>query len=214
MSDLIIHGVPQSSYVRTARMACEEKGVAHQVDPVLPGDIKARGLHPFGRIPAMTHGEVKLFETIAIALYVDGAFDGPSLQPSDRLERAQMAQWVSAINDTIYDAMVRRIVLQYIFPKGPEGQPDRSVIDPAVSQARDQLAALDAAIGARGFLVGASLSIADLFLAPVLFYLEKMPEGPGLLAGAPNVQRVFAGLAERPSFAATLPPPPGQASAA
>jgi hypothetical protein len=27
---VVIYGVPQSSYVRTARWTCEEKGVAHE----------------------------------------------------------------------------------------------------------------------------------------------------------------------------------------
>ena len=29
MSDVILYGPPQSTYVRTARMACEEKGVPY-----------------------------------------------------------------------------------------------------------------------------------------------------------------------------------------
>jgi glutathione S-transferase len=126
-----------------------------------------------------------------------------------------MVQWISAINDTIYDAMVRRIVLQYIFPRGADGQPDRAVIDPAVDQARDQLATLDQAYGSGTYLVGDGLTIADLFLAPILFYLEQIPEGRELFAAAPKVKRAFSAISERLSFTATLPPPPpGQASAA
>ena len=215
MSQVIIHGVPQSTYVRTARMVCEEKAIAYEVDPAMPGDMKGRGLHPFGRIPAMTHGEVRLFETAAIACYLDRAFQGPALQPEDPAALSRMVQWISAINDTVYDAMVRRIVLQYIFPRAPDGQPDRAVIDPAVAQARDQLATFDQAYGTGSYLVGGGLTIADLFLAPILFYLEQMPEGPELFAGAPNVKRAFSALSERPNFQATMPPPPpSEASAA
>jgi glutathione S-transferase len=215
MSQVIIHGMPQSTYVRTARMVCEEKAIAYELDPARPGDMKDRGLHPFGRIPAMTHGEVRLFETAAIACYLDRAFDGSALQPEDPVALSEMVQWISAINDTVYDAMVRRIVLQYIFPRGADGEPDRAVIDPAVAQARDQLATLDLAYGSGTYLVGSGLTIADLFLAPILFYLEQMPEGPEFFAAAPNVKRAFSVLCDRPSFSATLPPPPpGEASAA
>jgi glutathione S-transferase len=214
MSRVILHGVPQSTYVRTARMVCEEKAIAYELDPVLPGDMKDRGLHPFGRIPAMTHGEVRLFETAAIACYLDRAFEGPALQPEDPVELSRMVQWISAINDTIYDTMVRRIVLQYIFPRGADGQPDRAVIDPALAQARDQLATFDQAYGTGDYLAGGRLTIADLFLAPILTYLERIPEGPELFAAAPNVKRAFSVLCDRPSFSATLPPPPGEASAA
>ena len=111
MSQVILHGMPQSTYVRTARMVCEEKAIAYELDPAMPGDMKGRGLHPFGRIPAMTQGEIRLFETAAIACYLDRAFGGPTLQPEDPVELSEMVQWISAINDTIYDAMVRRIDL-------------------------------------------------------------------------------------------------------
>ena len=29
MTEIVLYGFPQSTYVRTARLACEEKGVAH-----------------------------------------------------------------------------------------------------------------------------------------------------------------------------------------
>ena len=42
--------------------------------------------HPYGRIPAMRHGDVELFESTAICAYVNGAFDGPSLVPGEYME--------------------------------------------------------------------------------------------------------------------------------
>ena len=33
MATLIIHGIPLSTYVRTCRMACLEKGVPYELDP-------------------------------------------------------------------------------------------------------------------------------------------------------------------------------------
>ena len=39
--------------------------------------------HPFGRIPAFEHDGFRLYETGAIARYVDEAFEGPALQPKD-----------------------------------------------------------------------------------------------------------------------------------
>ena len=65
------------------------------------------------------------------------------------------------------------------------------------------------------FLTFTDVLMRYLFLAPILAYLEQMPEGPALFAGAPNVQRAFAAISGRPSFQATMPPPPpGEASAA
>lgn len=208
MSDLVIHGFPLSTYVRTARMACVEKGVAYHLDPLPPGETRERDLHPFGKIPALSHGDLRLFETFAIVRYIDEAFEGPPLQPSEAVDRARMTQWISAINDTIYDAMIRRCVLQYAFPKGPDGQPDRAVIEPAAVETGAQIAILEAAYGGGPYLLGAELSLADLFLAPILFYLRQTPEGAAQLAKAPKVARGYEALAARRSFRETEPPPP------
>ena len=71
-----------------------------------------RELHPFGKIPAMRHGDVTLFETSAIARYIDETFPGPRLQPADPRERAVMNQWISACNHYFYSDVIRRYVLQ------------------------------------------------------------------------------------------------------
>ena len=55
-----LHGAAYSVYVRIARLALEEKGVAYRLDEV---DIFAEGgtdaahrrRHPFGKIPAFEH---------------------------------------------------------------------------------------------------------------------------------------------------------------
>ncbi len=206
MSALVIHGLPISTYVRTARMACVEKGVDYQLDPRRPGETRELGLHPFGKIPAMTNGQIKLFETSSIVRYIDEVFDGPPLQPADARARAVMNQWISAIKDVVFDAMVRRWYIRFYFLMGPEGTPDRSVIDPAIEQAREQVAALDAALAEGPFLAGGRLSLADLFLAPVVALLRGLPEGPAMLETAPNLARALAAMEARPSFAATLPP--------
>ena len=206
MTELVILGDPRSIYVRTARMALVEKGVDYRLQPAAPHSDEILAIHPFGRIPAMRHGDVELFEAAAICEYVDGAFDGPPLRPADVVERARMEQWISSFNDYLHPVMIRRYVLQYVFPKGPDGQPDRAVIDEAVPDIAKQFAILDKTYGGRNFLVGDTVTLADLFLAPTLFYISVMPEGESLLAGAPNLKRACAAMAERKSFADTLPP--------
>ena len=62
------------------------------------------------------------------------------------------------------------------------------------------LAALDKAYGTSDWLAGGALSMADLFVAPILAYVERMPEGPSLLAAVPNVRRAQATLRRRESF--------------
>ena len=83
MATLIIHGIPLSTYVRTCRMACMEKGVPYELDPVMPQSPEQLAMQPWGSVPAMTHGDVRMYESLAICNYIDSAFDGPPLQPAD-----------------------------------------------------------------------------------------------------------------------------------
>lgn len=212
---LTLLGDPRSSYTRTARMALAEKGLAYTLQPCAPHSPELLAVHPFGRIPALRDGEIALFETSAIVRYLDESFgSAATLLPGTPLARAQCEQWVSATSAYLYDCMVRRYVLQYIFPRGEGGQPDRAVIDGALKEMPAQLAALDRAYGAGDWLAGGALSMADLFVAPILAYVERMPEGPALLSAVPNVRRAQATLRQRDSFTRTDPSPPTEGAAA
>ncbi len=204
-ANVALLGDPRSTYTRTARMGLAEKGVRYALEVAGPTAPEVAAVHPFARIPAFRDGDLQLFETSAILRYVNEAFPGPSLLPGNIRDRARCEQWVSAINAYCYDAMVRRYVLQYVFPKGADGKPDRGVIDAALPQIARQLAIFDAAYGDKNLLAGANLSLADLFLAPILAYLSAMPEGKDLMKAAPNVARAQAVMRERASFRDTEP---------
>ena len=46
--------------------------------------------HPFGRVPAIQHGNFTLYETQAILRYLDDVFPEPALQPADAQPRARI----------------------------------------------------------------------------------------------------------------------------
>jgi glutathione S-transferase len=203
---LALLGDPRSSYVRTVRMALSEKGLAYTHESVAPRSEALLAINPFGRMPAFRDGDFALYETTAIVRYLDECFPGPSLLATNARQRATMEQWVSLINCHGYDAMVRRYVLQYVFPKGADGKPDRAVIDAAIPDIRAQLEVLDRAYGPRNVLAGDTVTMADLLFAPIVFYLGMFPETKALLAQLPNVTRAHAWIAARPSFRTTMPP--------
>jgi glutathione S-transferase len=76
-------------------MACEEKGIDYLLTEVELGAPEIFAIHPFGKMPVMRHGDVALFESKAIATYLDRSFSGPSLFPSEPLAAALVEQWVS-----------------------------------------------------------------------------------------------------------------------
>src|SRR6185436_13016570 len=83
MAELEIIGVAQSNYVWAVRIAATEKGVPYKFTPLRPNTAEVGAIHPFSKIPVMRHGDFELFESKAIATYIDRTFDGPALIPAD-----------------------------------------------------------------------------------------------------------------------------------
>lgn len=134
MSDVTIYGFPQSSYVRTTRLVCEEKGVSYDIEPMAPHSPELLAVQPHGYMPAIRHGDFVLYEAGAIARYIDEAFDGPPLQPGDIEARAQMNKWISAACHYYDRAMVREIVIQRLVVPSRGGTPDEEMIADCVMQ--------------------------------------------------------------------------------
>lgn len=204
-ANLALSGDPRSTYTWSVRIALAEKGLHYEMVERAPHSAEQVLLHPFGRIPALRDGDFVLFETSAIVRYLDECFPEPVLIPASVRARARAEQWVSATSSYLYDAMIRRYVLQYLFPKGPGGEPDAGVIAAARVEITRYLAILDDAYGEHNAITGETFSIADLVLAPIIDYLALAPGGKELLAAAPNVSRALASARARPSFQATHP---------
>ncbi len=126
MPELQIIGAPQSNYVWVARIACTEKDVPYTLVPVLPHSPEVDAIHPFGKIPAMRHGDVTSCESRAISFYIDHAFAGPPLAPRDPVAGARTEQWISLVNTHIDPLLVRQYLGAYFFPGTPDGGPNRA----------------------------------------------------------------------------------------
>jgi glutathione S-transferase len=208
MANVEIIGFPESTYVRTARMACEEKGIAYDLRRAPPHSPEVLAIHPFGKIPAMRHGDFELFESKAIATYLDRTFPGPRLLPEEPRAAALAEQWISAVNTVMDRTLIRTYLFSYIFPKTADGKPDRAAIDEVMPAVREQIGILDKAVAKTGYLAGDSFSFADINVLPILFYLRNFPEGGQAIAEAKHLAAYYDRHAQRPSFRNTIPPPP------
>ena len=213
MADVTVFGPPQSTYLRTVRMALEEKGVPYDLEDVEFGSRVHRTLHPFLKVPAFKHGDIHLYETAAISYYVAAIFDGVSLTPGDALGRAHMLGWMSATIDYIYPTAIVDIVIERVVVPMRGGSSDEAKINTAKPKLAEQLAVMDAALGSSPYFAGQDMSLADLYLAPIVFYLKGMPDAGEALAGKNNIDAWFDRMASRESFTKTMPPMPQQQAA-
>ena len=204
MTRPIVYGARYSVYVRIVLLTLAEKGVAHdlvEVDIFAEGGPPAEHLarHPFGKIPAFTHDGLNLYEAAAIARYVDEAFIGPSLQPTDVGRRAQMAQVIGLLDSYAYRCWVWDIYVERISLPKRGGISDEAKIAAAVIRGDTCADALEAILGDQSFLAGPDVSLADLHAAPMIAYLVRAPEGEALLGRHQRLRRWWERVGKRPS---------------
>ena len=208
MADVQIIGFAPSTYVRAARMVCEEKSIPYDLVAVPPHSPEVNAIHPFGKVPVMRHGDFELCESRAIAGYLDSSFPGPKVFPAELRKAALTEQWVSLVNTRMDVTMIRTYLFCYIFPKTGDGKPDRKMIDSVTPALKEEIGILDRAVAKGDYLAGDSFTYADINLMPILFYVQKFPEGAAALSGAKSLSAYYDRIAARPSFQRTMPPPP------
>ncbi|MBZ9671022.1 glutathione S-transferase family protein [Mesorhizobium sp. ES1-3] len=204
MTKPILYGADYSVYVRIARMALEEKGIDYELVPL---DIFAsEGIpawylehHPFGRIPAFEHDGFRLFETSAIARYVDEAFDGPALQPTDPRSRARMNQIIGMLDAYGYRSMVWDVAVERL----EKAEPDESLIASGLRQAETVLKVLTSLKAQGAWLLGNQLTLADLHAAAIVGYFVKVSEGQKLLSSFAEIQAWWNRIAARKAIETT-----------
>jgi glutathione S-transferase len=207
-----IIGSSRSTYTRVVCMVCEEKGIEYVLTerPLRAPEILA--IHPFGKMPVLRHGDVELFESKAIATYLDRVFPAPFVFPTDPHLAALTEQWVSLVNTVIDRTLIRTYLFAYIAPGTADGKPDRTAIKAVMPAVREQLGVLDKAVAGSGHLVVDRFTFADINLMPILHRVRQAPGGAQALAATTHLAAYYDRHAARPSFQRTDPPsgPPGR----
>jgi len=198
-----IIGSLRSTYTRVVCMACEEKGIDYVLTETPLNAPEIFEIHPLGKMPVLRHGDFVLFESKAIATYLDRSFAGPQLIPSEPRLAGLTEQWVSFVNTTVDRTLVRTYLFAYIKAMMAGEPPDRLAIDLVLPDLRKQIGILDKAVAKSGYLVDDRLTLADLNLLPILDRVILAPEGAEALAATAHLNRYFEKHAARPSFLRT-----------
>lgn len=206
---LVLHGYHYSVYNRIARLALEEKGVAYERVEVNPFDpdkpASCLSLHPFGRVPTLVQGDFVLYETGAITRYVDRAFPGPALQPADPKAAARMDQVIGVVDSYAYWPLVRQVFAHDVFRPRMGHDGDRDEVTTGLAAAPKVLDALEALAADDAWLLGPSLSLADLHLGAMTAYFTLSPRGAEQLSMRRRLASWWKRASSRPSMVATDP---------
>lgn len=165
-----IYGVSGSRAIRSL-WAIEETGIDYNHEAThFFKDSKTSeymAVNPNGRIPALVDGDVTLFESMAINLYLIKKY-APALYPQDAIGEAQAWQWsVWAISEI--EPLQMQIVIQKFFNRD---NMDQEIIDTATENLKRPLAVLNDHLAGRDYLLGDAFTVADLNLAGVMQLLQ------------------------------------------
>jgi glutathione S-transferase len=184
MSDMTLWGFDGSTYVRTVKMVLAEKGMTEfkQVPlNVLKGEPKTpehRERHPFGKVPVLDHDGMRILETTAIARYLNDVLPGKSLTPSTPKDRARMDMIISLVDSYGYGALTGGVAAYHLFPDFVGGK-NEAMRKGGLENGRKMIELAMNTKGSSPFIAG-DLSLADLYLAPIAFYVSLTPDKDAL----------------------------------
>ena len=192
-----LYGTPGSRALRSI-WAAEEVGVDYELIPTSfleeSKTSEYLAINPNGRIPALVDGDLVLFESMAINLYLAKTYGG-KLYPNNPQDEARALQW-TIWGMTELEPHLIPMVLHMMFL--PEAQRDPAVVSKAEAEVERPLAVLDAHVSDREYLLGGDFTIADLNVAGALSTANFVSFD---ISKFENATRWLSRCAGRPSFA-------------
>jgi glutathione S-transferase len=207
MTEFTIHSFPGSPFGRSVLMTLEEKGAAYRFAPLAPGTARLPehlARHPFGRVPALQHGDFNLYETQAILRYLDRVLPDPKLTPADPKAAARMDMLMNVNDWYLFQGVGNVIGFQRVVgPRLLGLTPDEDAIAAAMPRAHAVFGEIARQLGDKPFLVGEYLSLADILIAPQVDFFTETPEWAALSGPHSGLRSWLARMNARPSMAAT-----------
>ena len=185
-------------------------------------------LNPDGVVPTLVHDGVPICESSIITEYIEEAFDGPRLAPSDPILRARMRHFMRLCDEGL-PAIALPTMVKYVIPKlrkrwgddalrqAAEERPTaflrdahRRTLQGEISPEELQkcferldhlLDRMDAMLAEHGEWIVGAFSLADIAVAPYLFRLSALGEARFWSASKrPHVARWFQQVRQREPF--------------
>lgn len=206
---LRFYGPRISTYCRIASMVAEEKGAAWEIVPTDPKSVAHRERHPYGRAPALVweptdHAPVRLYETVAIASFIDGAFGTPwALSPNEPLARARMHQWISIVDQYMFRVIDGEFVLPAIVTRLTGQEPDDDRARHALGPMAYMFDQIEHHLADKPFFAGETLSLADIWMIALVDPLRMSGASLQLIEQRPAFFDWYERLRKHPSFIAT-----------
>ncbi|MGD8317996.1 MAG: glutathione S-transferase family protein [Myxococcales bacterium] len=202
----LIYCFSGSPYVWRALIALEEKGIEYEAKwiPRSSGEHRTPemlALNPRGRLPILRYGDVTLYESVAICLFLELEHPEPPLIPHSTAERARALVLMSEAE--YVDSETEDALLFALGAKRDEQGPEAR--EKAYRKLHAEVERWEAHMERGGdYLVGDAISLADIVIFPGVAFLVRT--GLTLAKRTPQLAAWYERMVERPSVQASWPP--------
>ncbi|KAJ3092091.1 Elongation factor 1-gamma [Quaeritorhiza haematococci] len=191
---------PNNPRVAKVLIAAKYNGLEVEVAPVEMGvtnksaDFLAK--FPLGKVPAFeTPDGFTLFESNAIAYYVAASKQGTQLLGKDAKEAAKIQQWIAMADNELSPAQAT-----WIYPIMGWIPANEQNTQKAKEDTKKVLTTLNKHLLKKTFLVGESITLADITVVTSLLTFYKLVFDPSFRAPFKNVTRWFTTCINQPFF--------------
>jgi len=197
---IVLHGFPMSPNTRRALLALEETGSDYRLEPVdlMSGQQKSdayRKLNPTARVPTLVDGDIVLWESNAILVYLAEKHPDRLFAGKLPAERGDVARWMF-MNAAHLSPAMARIFAHTI--RLPEDQRLPRIVEESRAEVDRSLGGVELHLKEtqREYL-GGPFGIADLSIAPALGFASMLGVS---LEAFPAVASWLGRVQARPSW--------------
>ncbi len=195
-----------SPFVRKVRVVMAEKKLDYQLEleDVWASDNILKS-NPLGKVPCLVmDGAEAVFDSRVIVEYLDTLSPVGRLIPERGRERTEVRTW-EALADGVGDAALLARLEQTWAGRSPAQRSD-AWIARQMDKVHASLAAMSQGLGEKAWCTGIHFTLADIACGCALDYLDFRFPQIDWRSDYPNLARLQAKLALRPSFVDTAPP--------
>ena len=192
-----------SPFVRKARIVLAEKRIEYTFELDNPWDEKSKvpDANPLGKVPVLVlEDDSTLFDSRVIVEFLDSVSPISRLIPGNNREKIEVKRW-EALADGVLDAAVA-VVLER---RRPAKQKSEATIKRQIEKIERGLAVMSRDLDDKPWCTGNTFTLADIACGVALGYLDFRHGAYDWRVLYANLAKLAAKLAERSSFADTVP---------
>lgn len=201
MSSIELYSAEVCPFAQRTRMVLMEKGLDFTVTEI---DLSNKpdwfaSVSPYGKVPVLVHGDVRVYESAIINEYLQEAFPEPALMPGTPALRAAARMWIDFCNTHFIPPFYKLLLEQ---DEKVQTELKEKVADELIFAEREGFVAL---AGDGPFWLGEQCSLVDVTWYPFFerFGVMKHYRGMDIPAECKRLNEWFTIMQQRESVEAT-----------